>query len=129
MIARYAATLFVMLACDAVWLTTTMEPLYRRHLGHLLAPGMQVVPAVLFYLLYVAGIVTLTRQHLGWRAAGWRGCILGLTAYGTYDLTNQATLHDWPVIVTVADLAWGTVLTGTAAALGAVLSAWRRRTT
>ncbi len=95
----YAAALVTLLVLDAVWLGTMVPALYRPALAHLLAPAPALLPAGLFYLLYAAGVV-------------------GLVAYGTYDLTSAATLRDWPVVITVADMAWGVVIT-TAAALAA----------
>ena len=123
----WIATALVLLPIDAVWLTLAAQPFYRVHIGHLLAPDFAVVPAVAFYLLYVTGIVALAQRGAAdWREAGLRGAMLGLVAYGTYDLTNQATLLGWPTIVTVVDLVWGTFLTATGAALGFVLSGRKR---
>ena len=75
------------------------------------------IPVVLFYILYAIGIavfVTLPafRANTSYVMIFLSGALLGLVAYGTYDFTNQATLSDWPVIVTVVDLAWGAILTG-----------------
>ncbi len=128
MIRLWVTTALVLLPIDAVWLTVMAQPFYRAHIGHLLAPDFAVAPAVAFYLLYVSGIVALAQRGAAdWREAGLRGAMLGLVAYGTYDLTNQATLLGWPTLVTVVDLVWGTFLTATGAALGFVL-AGRKRT-
>ncbi len=127
MIRLWVTTALVLLPIDAVWLTVMAQPFYRVHIGHLLAPDFAVAPAVAFYLLYVTGIVALAQRGAAdWREAGLRGAMLGLVAYGTYDLTNQATLLGWPTIVTVVDLVWGTFLTATGAALGFVLSGRKR---
>jgi uncharacterized membrane protein len=127
MIRLWVTTALVLLPIDAVWLTVMAQPFYRAHIGHLLAPDFAVAPAVAFYLLYVTGIVALAQRGAAdWREAGLRGAMLGLVAYGTYDLTNQATLLGWPTIVTVVDLVWGTFLTATGAALGFVLSGRKR---
>ena len=65
------------------------------------------------------GVLVLAQMPArNWRGAFWRGAVFGLTAYGTYDLTNQATLRDWPTIVTIIDLAWGSTLTAVVAAAG-----------
>jgi uncharacterized membrane protein len=118
----YAATAIAFLAIDAVWLGAMADRLYRPLLGDLLAPGFALAPAVAFYLIYVGGIVffavwpALERRRLG--KALLNGAALGFVAYATYDLTNQATLRNWPVLVTIADLVWGTLLTATASALG-----------
>lgn len=114
MLRRWIITALAMLPLDAVWLTLMADPLYRARLGGLLLPAFAPLPAVLFYLLYVTGIVLLVPRA----GAAWRGGLLGLVAYGTYDLTNQATLAGWSWAVTGADLVWGTLLTGTAAWVG-----------
>ena len=120
--AAYIVTAIVFLGIDAIWLTLSADRLYKPNLSKLLAAQYNLTPAVLFYLLYVAGIVIFAvspafkSEH--WTTATLYGALFGLFAYATYDLTNQATLKDWPVIVTVADLCWGTVLTAVAASCG-----------
>lgn len=132
LLTAYVAALMLFLALDALWLSSMLERLYRPALAHLLAPQVAWQPAALFYLLYAAGIVgfaiapALAVQRAA--AAFARGAALGLLAYATYDLSNQATLPGWPWRVTLADLAWGTVATGTAAwGSAALLLALRRR--
>lgn len=125
----YVLTAAVFLALDVVWLSTMAERLYRPAIGHLMAPNFAVVPAVLFYVLYVGGIVFFAvAPAMGMRrpvlAALGLGALLGLLAYATYDLTNQATLKDWPWQVTLADLAWGSFVTGTSAAVACALVPW-----
>ncbi|MEO3473686.1 DUF2177 family protein [Roseomonas sp. CAU 1739] len=119
----YLMSGLVMLPIDAAWLTLTAESMYRPQIGHLMrADGFLLVPAIAFYLLYLLGILLLAQWPASrWQGALWRGAVFGLCAYGTYDLTNQATLRDWPWIVTAIDLAWGSVLTASVAALGHVL--------
>lgn len=121
-ITAYIATAAAFLAVDSVWLSVMASQLYRPRLGDLLAEDLDLVAAALFYVLYVGGIVFFAvRPAFAGRSvatAAINGAVFGLCAYGTYDLTNQATLKGWPTIITVADLSWGTVLTGTAAAIG-----------
>lgn len=117
----YLGSGVVMAVLDAVWLTTVGPRLYRPAIGELLAPQPNLRVAVLFYLIYVGGIVFLAvtpalRDGSALRAAV-SGAVLGLVAYATYDLTNQATLRVWPAHLTLIDLAWGTCVTA-AAALG-----------
>jgi uncharacterized membrane protein len=93
---------------------------YRKHLSAFLATDVNWTAAILFYLLFIAGILTfavvpgLKRESLAY-AAGL-GAFFGLVAYATYDLTNLATMRDWPLIVTIVDMAWGAVLSGSVAA-------------
>lgn len=117
----FALALPYFLALDAVWLSSTSTSLYQPSLGHLMAPQVDWRAAALFYPLYVAGLVYFAVVP-GWQAgrtgaAGLRGAFLGLVAYATYDLTNQATLRGWSWHITLMDLAWGTVLTATTSAV------------
>ncbi len=124
----YAGTAVVFLAPDAIWLTTMAERLYRPALGALMLERFAPLPAILFYGLYIVGIVVFaiapSLTHGRWISALWRGALLGLIAYATYDLTNQATLRGWAWRVTVADLCWGTFVTAAAAAAGSRLTEW-----
>ncbi len=125
-IAAYVATAAAMLCLDAIWLSSAAEHLYRPYLGDLLADGFRPAPAVAFYMIYVFGLVALAIvpafRDGGWRRALCCGAVLGFVAYGTYDLTNQATMKHWSTIVTVADMLWGTLLSATAAVAGYVVS-------
>lgn len=122
----YIATAFVFLAIDAVWLTIAAQRLYRPLMGDMLLEGFRLAPAALFYLIYIAGIVVFAIVPAlasdRWTTATSYGAFLGLFAYATYDLTNQATLKNWPVMVTVADLCWGTFLTAVAATVGFLIT-------
>lgn len=128
LLAGYGLTALVFLALDTAWLVTMADRLYRPALGHLMAPQFALAPAAAFYLLYVAGMVGFALVPAlaagRRRVALVRGAALGLLAYATYDLTNQATLRDWPWTVTLADLAWGTFATAVAPAAAA---AWMLR--
>jgi uncharacterized membrane protein len=123
----YAVSAIVLLALDAAWLTLTANRLYRPLLGDMMLDGFRPAPAVLFYALYLCGIVVFALHPAfgtgKWTTAMVYGALFGLFAYGTYDLTNQATLRTWSTIVTVVDMAWGcflTALTATFAYLAAV---------
>jgi uncharacterized membrane protein len=122
----YAITLPIFFGIDLVWLGVVANAFYPRHLGHLLGDGVQWAPAVAFYLLYIGGIVFFAVKPAIEAGKPGRapvnGALLGLVAYATYDLTNQATMRDWPLIVTVVDLIWGTVLTGTVAVVSCLVS-------
>ncbi|HEY5290154.1 MAG TPA: DUF2177 family protein [Caulobacteraceae bacterium] len=129
--AGYFGALVVLLALDAVWITLTGPTLYRPALHAVLASGFRPVPAVLFYLTYAAGVTGLAslpgRGAGRWTGAAWRGALLGLVAYATYDLTNQATLAVWSRQVTALDLIWGVFLTACAATAGYAASGLIRR--
>jgi uncharacterized membrane protein len=118
----WVTTALVFLGLDAVWLSLSASLLYRPLLGGLLRDDFLLVPAALFYVIYTAGIVVFAISPSlasgRWTAAGLRGLFLGLFGYAVYDLTNQATLRNWPVTITVADLVWGTLLTAVAAIAG-----------
>ncbi len=118
----YAGTLIAFLAVDAIWLGLVARTFYRDQLGELMLPSPNFAVAAIFYVFFAAAIVFLA--VLPGLAAGSlatviiNGAILGLAAYGTYDITNLATLKNWPVIVTIVDMAWGTFLTAFAATGG-----------
>lgn len=118
----YATTLLVFLVLDGLWLGVMMGPTYGALLGPLMREQPLWGPAVAFYLLYILGIVVLAVRpalvHRSARQAAGLGALLGLVAYGTYDLSNWATLHAWPARLALLDMAWGTVLTCVAASTG-----------
>lgn len=122
----YVATGLVFLGCDVVWLKMTSSALYRPLLGDLLLESFRPIPAVAFYLIYMAGIVFFASSAAvasgRWTSALVNGAVLGFVAYATYDLTNQATLRSWSVTITLLDLCWGTALTAVSAALGYVIA-------
>jgi uncharacterized membrane protein len=114
-----AATLLIL---DVAWLRVVMGPLYRAELGELMREQPALTPSVLFYLFYVVGIVVFAVMP-GVSAtsvlrAGLLGGLLGCLAYSTYDLTNLATLKQWPLNVAVLDIAWGTFVTSASAMAG-----------
>lgn len=118
----YATTVVVFLGADFIWLSAMGRSFYRAHLDHLMAEKPILWAAGIFYVIYSVGVLLLVlRPALASESvqqALVTGAILGLVAYATYDLTNQATLRDWPLLVTAVDLLWGTVLTGVASAIG-----------
>lgn len=130
-IAAYVCSMVVFLALDAVWLTTMSNRLYRPVLGDLLAAKPDVPAAIAFYIIYGLGVTFLAiapglKEGSGARAA-INGAVLGLVAYATYDLTNQATLRTWSIRLTVADIAWGAALTAVAAYAGWQGARWIAR--
>ena len=122
LVAIYAVTALVFLGLDAVWLSTMATRLYKPELQGLLAESFRPAPALLFYVLYIGGIVGFAVLPAAKPLeALLRGAAFGLVAYATYDLTNQATLIRWSTLVTLADLSWGALATALAAAAAKAL--------
>lgn len=121
-VTAYLAAGIAFLIVDAIWLTTMADTLYRPLLGDRLEPQFRLLPAICFYLIYIAGIVFFAilpaLQGGGLAKAALNGAVLGLVAYSTYDLTNQATLKDWPLAITLADIPWGAFVTAVGASVG-----------
>jgi uncharacterized membrane protein len=116
----YLPALLVFLALDAVWLGVVARGFYREQLGPLMRPDVNWGAALLFYLLFIVGLLVfavmpaLERQSLGRAVA--LGALFGLICYATYDLTNLATLRGFPVVVAAVDLVWGAVIAASTAA-------------
>lgn len=122
-IAAYVTAALVMGILDYLWLTNTVEPIYHKALGAIMADNPNMVAAVIFYLVYIVGILIFAvRPALAsgdWKTAALFGALFGFFAYSTYDLTNMATLKVWSLKVTVIDIVWGTFLTGITASAAA----------
>jgi uncharacterized membrane protein len=119
----YVSTLLTFLLLDGIWLGLLMAPTYRELLGSLMLEKPLLLPAAVFYCLYVIGcVVFVVLPALSWQRAAKLGALLGLVAYGTYDLTNWATLRDWSVQVSLMDWAWGTVATAVACTVGYLMA-------
>lgn len=113
--------LAVLVIGDALWLGVIMRQFYQLHLGHILSGSVQWVPAVLFYCMYTVGVFYFAIQpHVmgGMGKVMFMSALLGAFAYATYDLTNHATVKDWPLIVTVLDICWGAFLSSLMGAVG-----------
>jgi len=99
---------------DMVWLVLVAKKFYQDQIGFLMKPDINWPAAIIFYLLFMAGLVLFVISPAmvkhSWLHALLYGALFGLITYATYDLTNLATLKDWPLVVTVVDLIWGTVL-------------------
>jgi len=113
----YFITLIVFFLVDIVWLAVISKKLYAKYLGYIMTDQVNWVAALVFYALFIAGLIffvinpALVKDSL--RYAILAGGFFGLITYATYDLTNLATLKDWPVLITVVDLIWGTFVTAT----------------
>ena len=104
----------VFLAIDMIWLVLVAKKFYQQQIGILMRPDINWLAAIVFYLLFIIGLVTFVIspavEKQSWIHALLYGALFGLITYATYDLTNLATIKDWPLLVTVVDLVWGTVL-------------------
>ena len=122
----YFLTFVVFFLVDIVWLGVLSKNIYSKYLGHLMAPTVNWVAALIFYLLFIGGLVffvvhpALLKESLQYAILA--GGFFGLIAYATYDLTNLATLKDWPIMITVIDLAWGTFLNAATAGITYVVA-------
>jgi len=110
----YLITFVIFFLIDMVWLGLIAKGFYRKHLGEMLSSKVNWAAAILFYLLFIFGLVVfVVRPGVIQNSplnALLLGALLGLICYATYDLTNQATMKNWPFVVTVVDMIWGTVL-------------------
>ncbi len=115
----YAATVVSFLVLDGLWLGVVAASFYKKHLGYLMADTVNWYAVLFFYAIYAAGLVLLVIQPSLAKPllmAFAFGAVAGLMAYGAYDLTNQATIKDWPFVVTLVDLAWGSFASGVVSA-------------
>ncbi len=124
----YAATFLGFLAIDVVWLAFVARGFYKRQLGFLLSDQPNWWAAIVFYLLFIVGLLVFAvvpgLQAASFRKALVLGAFFGLVTYATYDLTNHATVKNWPWIVTVVDMAWGTVLAASVTAIAYGVGRW-----
>ena len=121
-LAAYGGTVAVMVVLDMLWLGVIARPMYQQGLAHLMAASPNVPVAVLFYLLFALGLVIFavapqSAAH-SWRATLTLAALFGFFTYATYDLTNWATLKDWPWKLSLIDMVWGTLVSTASAAGG-----------
>lgn len=107
----YTIAFSVFLAVDAIWLTFIAKDFYAKYIGYLMAKNPNLWAALIFYIIFIAGLVffviTPALDKKMWMHALAAGVFFGLVTYATYDLTNLATVKNWPLLVTVVDLMWG----------------------
>lgn len=110
----YTIALPVFFAIDMVWLGLVAKDFYKSQIGFLMKPDINWTAAIIFYLLFIVGLVLFAIapavEKVSWTYALIFGALFGFFTYATYDLTNLATLKDWPLLVTLVDMTWGTVL-------------------
>jgi uncharacterized membrane protein len=123
----YAVSVPVFFAIDMVWLGFVASNFYKSRLGHLMGE-INWPAAIIFYLVFLVGLTifatypAVVKDSVQY-ALIW-GALFGFFTYATYDLTNLATLRDWPLSVTIVDMVWGTVLGASVAALTVVVYGW-----
>lgn len=112
----YLVSLFVFLIIDFIWLGIIAKNLYKEQIGYLMTSDIRWGAAVLFYALYILGLMIFAilpaLKENAWGYSVGYGCLFGLICYATYDLTNLATLKDWPIKIVVYDLIWGSFISG-----------------
>lgn len=123
----YLIAFAVFIAIDMVWLVLVAKKFYQKHLGFLMRPDVNWPAAIVFYLLFIAGLVVFVIspaiEKQSWKYAMHFGAFFGLITYATYDLTNLATLKGWPLSVTVVDLVWGMVLSASVSTVTYLIAA------
>ena len=120
----YLVLLAAFLAIDLLWLGLVARSFYQQQIGFIMAPSVNWFAAAIFYLLFIVGILFFVvvpgLENGSLKATLLRAALFGLITYATYDLTNLATLKNWPVLLTVVDMIWGTVLSVSVSFVGFV---------
>jgi uncharacterized membrane protein len=118
----FAATLVAFVALDAVWLAVVANAFFKSQIGPLLRAQPDLAVAAVFYLIYTVGLIILVvapaLRDRSAKSAAWKGALLGLTAYATFDLTNLAIIQGWTLAVTLVDVTWGAVVSAVASLVG-----------
>lgn len=112
----FLVTFIIFMVIDVMWLGLFAKKFYRKHLGFIMSDKFNMPVAVLFYVVFIIGLLffvvgpAIKTQSFAYALLA--GILFGLITYGTYDLTNMATLKDWPKTITIIDLIWGSSLCG-----------------
>jgi len=116
---RYVAALVPFFVIDIIWLGRMAPRFYKPVMGDIALAGFNLLPAIAFYVLFPIGIVLFAvnpaLKSQSFLTAMVNGALFGLFSYGTYDLTNQATLRNWTWQLSLMDMAWGTALVAVSA--------------
>lgn len=122
----YALTVPIFFIIDIIWLGVVAKEFYRRKLEFILSPQVNWTAAVVFYLVYIAGILFFAVRPAvisnSWAQAAALGALFGFFTYATYDLTNMATIKDWPLTIVVVDIVWGVCLCTMVATISFLIS-------
>jgi uncharacterized membrane protein len=128
LIISYLLTTVVFFAIDMTWLGFIAKNLYRKYLGSFLSDTVNWTAAIIFYLLFIVGIfyfaILPAVEKNSLAKAILSGALFGFFTYATYDLTNLATLKNWPLPIVFIDIAWGAVLTGLVSTAGYYIVKW-----
>ena len=110
----FLVAFLVFLVIDLIWLGLVAKKFYRKHLGFLMSDDVNWIAAIVFYIIFIVGnvlfVIAPALEAESFRHALLYGALFGFVTYATYDLTNLATLKNWPIVITIVDLIWGTVL-------------------
>lgn len=110
----FLTALPVALVIDLLWIGVVAQKFYRSQLGDLFSPTVNWAPALIFYVIFIAALTFFVIQPAvaagSWTQALLWGAFFGLAAYATYDLTNLAVIRNWPLLMSVVDIVWGTVM-------------------
>jgi len=127
----YLITFVCFFLIDMVWLGLIAKGFYRKHLGEMLSSKVNWAAAILFYILFIFGLVVFVVRPAAIQNSPLNalllGALLGLICYATYDLTNLATMKNFPLVVTVVDMIWGTVLGASVSLVSVLISRWLLR--
>jgi len=124
----YGLTVPLFFVIDIIWLGVVAKNFYQKNLKYILSPNVNWTAAIIFYLIYIAGILifavlpAVAKDSLR-HAAVW-GALFGFFTYATYDLTNLALLKDWPIVIVIVDILWGVVLCSAVATLSFFVAKW-----
>lgn len=122
----YGVTFLTFFVIDLIWLVVVARKLYQKELGFIMSPKPNWTAAIIFYLLFIVGLLFFViYPAIGKDSVSYAllaGMFFGLITYGTYDLTNLATLKDWPIKITIIDLIWGTSLGGLVSTVSFLIS-------
>lgn len=118
----YLTTTVVMVAIDLVWLGVIAKPMYQAGIGHLMADKPNLIAAFFFYALFPIGLMIFAispeAASTTWQRTAWLAALFGFFTYATYDLTNLATLKNYPLQLALVDILWGSLVSATAASAG-----------
>ena len=122
LLVSYLTTTVVMVVIDMVWLGVIAKPMYQAGIGHLMAEKPNIAAAISFYALFPVGLMIFAilpeTANAGWQRTALLGALFGFFTYATYDLTNLATLKNYPLQLALIDILWGSLVSAIAASAG-----------